>query len=76
MTDLSLVPLDDLCNEILKRCDSGLIVTRKIRAQQIGFETRRQWKGDVHVVLGLAADISGQLVGQAHAGMQLNIKGR
>ena len=57
MTDLSLVPLKDLCDEAIKRCTCGVIHLH-IKDPDAGYVN---WSGDYYQALGLCEDMKDRI---------------
>jgi hypothetical protein len=53
MTDLSLVSIEDLADELMKRSKAGIIHLHDIKDEQGYFN----WTGDYYTCLGLCADL-------------------
>lgn len=58
--DLTLVPLQDLYQEILNRFDHAVIIGMKVLPTEN--KISRRWKGDHHMASGMATDISVMII--------------
>lgn len=56
-SDISLVSTDALINEILHRCDSGVVLLKRDLTDDKTAMARR-WVGDDHTVCGMCADMT------------------
>lgn len=67
LNNLSLIPTDELLEEVASRYDWVIFMGRKIKIGANDWETKRRWKGDVYCYVGLAdnmADFLNQQIAQ------------
>lgn len=62
---LEFVTTEDLIEEILNRCDHGLITTVQIRSDDEVMIYRR-WVGNSHTIVGLATDAQAMILAAYH----------
>lgn len=58
--DLSLVPLQELYEELLNRFDHAVFMGKKIYGKDSNIS--RRWKGDYHIAMGLCDDLNYEII--------------
>ena len=53
--ELAWVSTDDLVDEVLRRCEQGVVIFRR-KTNDGQTEVVRSWHGELHTCIGLAAD--------------------
>jgi len=64
MNDLDLVPTSELVDELISRCDHGVIGLFHSRkyGETVDLTVKKYWKGNEHTCLGLCTDIQNEIL--------------
>jgi len=65
--DLELVPTEALVDELLDRCDHGVVILRRDRADGRSAWLWWNWSGDGHTISGALGDVAQQILDQTRA---------
>lgn len=57
---------EPLINELLRRCDHGVIALYRVLDNSTVFTVRR-WKGNSHLASGLSLDMAASIIQEVHA---------
>ncbi len=61
--DLSLVPMDKLADELVKRGEAGIVIIRDIGPDKLQYIN---WVGDYHMALGLCTDMQRVIIKECY----------